>query len=211
MNPLQSLLAWARTSRTNSIIAGCATLLIACCLCGGVAAALNRGGGTTTTVTTTTGQTSGHTTTPQTTATKAPKPTATTPRQAKVGDTITVDNVSTTLVSVNVIQGDEFIQPKAGNEFIVVHVKIVNHSGSEQDYNEFDFHVRTSSGNITNVEVPPSTYTANSELNSGKLTNDGSVEGDIILQAPVGDHGAKLTWQPSFFGNAGDNTWLLGL
>jgi hypothetical protein len=31
-----------------------------------------------------------------------------------------------------------------------------------------------------------------------------------MLQAPIGDHGAKRTWQPSFFGTAEDNTWLLG-
>ena len=48
--------------------------------------------------------------------------------------------------------------------------------------------MRSSSGNITDEEVPPSTYTANNQLNSGKLSAGGSVEGDIIFQVPKADH-----------------------
>jgi len=129
-----------------------------------------------------------------------------------VGQTITVDNVATTLVSVKTLAADEFTQPKPGNEFIVVHVKIVNNSTIEQDYNVFNFHVRSGSGNITDEEfVTPQSYTANNELNSGKLSPGGSVEGDIIFQVPKNDHNAQLTWQPNYFGNAGDNAWNLGL
>ncbi len=131
---------------------------------------------------------------------------------ASVGQAITVNDVATTLVSVQRLSGDQFTQPKDGNEFIVVHVKITNNSSSEVDYNPFDFHVRSGSGNITDEEVvPPSTYTGNNELNSGKLSSGGTVEGDIIFQVPKGDHASELTWQPSFFGNAGDNAWSLGL
>lgn len=129
---------------------------------------------------------------------------------AKVGQTITISGVATTLVSVKTLGADEFNKPSPGNEFIVVHVKIVNGSDSEQSYNPFDFHVKSGSGNITD-ETFASTYTANNQLQSGKLSAGGSVEGDIIFQAPKGDHKAELTWQPSFFGNAGDNGWYLGL
>lgn len=131
---------------------------------------------------------------------------------ANVGQAITVSDVATTLVSVQLLAADEFTKPKSGNEFIVVHVKLVNNSSSEVDYNPFDFHVRSGSGNITDEEfAAPSTYTANNELNSGKLSPGGTVAGDIIFQVPKGDHKAQLTWQPSFFGNAGDNAWNLGL
>lgn len=130
---------------------------------------------------------------------------------AKVGDTITVDGVSTTLVSVKPIKGDEFTQPKAGNEFIVVRIKMTNKSGNEQDYNEFDFHVKTGSGNITDSTIPPSTYTANNELNSGTLADGGTVTGDIIFEVPKGDHKAQLTWSPSFFSDKTSNAWSLGL
>jgi hypothetical protein len=130
----------------------------------------------------------------------------------KVGQTITVDNVATTLVSVKTLAADEFTQPKPGNEFIVVHVKIVNNSTIEQDYNVFNFHVRSGSGNITDEQfVAPQSYTRNNELNYGKLSPGGSVEGDIIFQVTKNDHKAQLTWQPNYFGNAGDNVWNLGL
>ncbi len=137
--------------------------------------------------------------------------TQTTANVSKVGGTITVNDVAVTLVSVKKLAGDQFTQPKPGNEFIVVHVKITNNSTGEVDYNEFDFHVRSGSGNITNSDVSPSTYTANNLLNSGKLSPGGNVEGDIVFQVKKGDHKAQLTWQPSFLGNAGDNAWNLGL
>ncbi len=130
---------------------------------------------------------------------------------AEVGQSITVDNVATTLVSVNLLPEDQYTQPKPGNEFIVVHVQLVNNGSSEVNYNSFDFHVRSGSGNITDEEIPPSTYMANNELNSGKLSPGGTVEGDIIFQVPKNDHQAQLTWQPNFFGNAGDHAWNLGL
>jgi hypothetical protein len=130
----------------------------------------------------------------------------------KVGQTITVQDIATTLVSVKPLAADEFTKPKPGNEFIVVHIKMVNHSTGEISYNPFDFHVRSGSGNITDEEFAPlQTYTANNELQSGKLSSGGNVEGDMIFQVGKSDHKAQLTWQPSFFGNAGDNGWLLGI
>jgi len=112
---------------------------------------------------------------------------------------------------VKKLSGDEFIKPKSGNQFIVVRVKIQNKGDSEVSYNPFDFHAKNSSGNITDLEIPPSTYKDNKELDSGQLAKGGSVEGDIVFQVPVDDHGAQLTWQPSIFGNNSDFVWGLGL
>lgn len=131
---------------------------------------------------------------------------------AKVGATITANGVSCTLVSVKSINGDEFTQPKSGDIFVLVHVKIVNKSGNEFDYSGIDFHGKSGAGNITDAEaVPPSTYTANKYLDDGKLANGGTVEGDLVIEVPKGDHQAELTWSPSIFDNSTDNAWLLGL
>jgi hypothetical protein len=199
---MQRVTDWMKAHKIWTAIIGFVVVVAAC---NGV---INGGRGGTSSDVTPTATTGQHVA--QATATPKPKPTAT--PLPKVGSTITVDKVSVTLMSVTTIQGDEFSQPKAGNEFILVTVKMVNNSGSEQSYSSTDFHVRSSSGNITNAEIVcPSTYTANNELSGfGHLTNGGSVTGDICLQAPVGDHGARLTWQPGF-GNTGDNGWLLGL
>ena len=74
-------------------------------------------------------------------------------------------------------------------------------------YNEFDFHAKSSSGNITDPELASD----NNDLGSGQLSAGGNAEGDIIFQVPQGDHGAELTWSPSFFENSDANGWLLGL
>src|SRR6266704_5712840 len=115
-----------------------------------------------------------------------------TPIVAAIGDTLIWNDIEVTLVSVKKLAGDEFTKPKAGNIYVIVHVKIKNKSSIEVSYNPFDFHVRSSSGNITDVDYAvPSTYTANNQLDSGKLSTGGSVEGDMMFQVRKGDHGAQ--------------------
>jgi hypothetical protein len=163
------------------------------------------------TITTPTTSTSSNTTS-SSSNTNTTSNSASAPTVGKVGQTITVDSVGCTLVSVKTIAGDEFTQPKPGNEFIVVHVKLKNNNSQQTDYNPFDFHAKSGTGNVTDEEfAPPSTYTANNQLNSGQLDPGGMVEGDIIFQVPTGDHKAELTWQPSIFGNTTQNAWNLGL
>lgn len=174
-------------------------LIIVCCVVGAIATAASKGGGSTTPGTSNSGLSSTNT---SSSPSKGP---------AKVGDSITDDGVSCTLLSVRVIPADQYDPPKAGNEYIAVHVKIVNNSSSEFDYNEFDFHAKSGAGNVTDAEIPPSTYSANNLLNSGTLTQGGKVEGDVILQVPTGDHKADLTWTPSIFSSNSDNVWSLGL
>ena len=122
-----------------------------------------------------------------------------------------MDSVGCTLVSVKTLAGNEFEQPKPGNEFIVVHVKIHNNNSQQTDYNEYYFHAKSGAGNVTNFEVAPNTYTENDQLSYGQLDPGGTVEGDIIFQVPVGDHKAELTWQPDIFGNTTEYAWNLGL
>ena|SRR5258708_3730730 len=129
---------------------------------------------------------------------------------AKVGQTITLDGVQATLTSVKTHAGTDFDKPKAGNEYVIVHEKIHNTSSTEQSYNAFEFHVKSGAGNITDEQIV--SFTNNSDaLNSGTLTAGGTVEGDLVFQVKQHDSKAELTWQPSFFGQQGENGWLLGL
>jgi hypothetical protein len=132
---------------------------------------------------------------------------------AKVGQTINDSStgMTCTLVSVNPLASGELEQPKAGHEFIYVHVKLTNNGSSDADYNTFEFHIMDGNGNITDMGLPPESYTANNELLGGKLAPGGSVEGDIIFQAPIGDHNARLTWAPTYFGSSTRYMWNLGL
>jgi hypothetical protein len=129
---------------------------------------------------------------------------------SKVGGTITLNGVQATLVSVKTYPGTDVDIPRAGNEYIVVHVRLHNTTDNEVDYNVFDFHTKSGTGNITD-ETLVSFVNSSDQLNSGKLAAGGSVEGDIVFEVKKGDHQAELTWQPSFYGNAGDNGWILGL
>lgn len=130
---------------------------------------------------------------------------------AKIGQTITVDQVSCTLVSAKVLAPDEFNKPKAGYQYIVVHVTMKNASTGQVSYNPFDFHIKSATGNVTDADFStPASYTANNTLNSGNLDPNGSVNGDIIFQAPIGDTKAELTWASSIFANNTQYGWTLG-
>lgn len=130
---------------------------------------------------------------------------------ANVGQAITVDEVSCTLVSVKVLAPDEFNKPKAGYQFIVVHITMKNGSTGQVSYNPFDFHIKSATGNVTDADFStPGSYTANNTLNAGNLDPGGTVNGDIIFQAPLGDTKAELTWASSIFANNTAYGWVLG-
>jgi Domain of unknown function (DUF4352) len=130
---------------------------------------------------------------------------------ANVGQAITVDDVSCTLVSVKALAPDEFNKPKAGYQYIVVHITMKNGSTGQVSYNPFDFHIKSATGNVTDADFStPSSYTANNALDAGNLDPGGSVNGDIIFQAPIGDAKAELTWASSIFASNTAYGWVLG-
>lgn len=180
-------------------------LLVLCCGGGLVIAALSNAASKTTT-----NSTDGSSNTPSSGPTSVA--TATPQGAAKVGSTITDNGVACTLVSAKVVSGDQFVQPAAGNEFVLVTVKIVNNSSSEFDYNPLDFNAEWSTVNITHPEFStPDGVSESQELNDGTLAVGGMVQGQILFQVPKGDHKAKLTWQPGFFSDKTSNAWLLGV
>jgi Domain of unknown function (DUF4352) len=130
---------------------------------------------------------------------------------AKVGQTITVNQVSCTLVSVQMLSADQYNTPKAGDQFIVAHIVLKNGSGTQVSYNPLDFHIKSAAGNVIDTDFSsPSSYTANNTLDSGNLDPNGSISGDIIMQAPIGDKKAELTWTASIFANNTQYGWVLG-
>ncbi|GCE15882.1 DUF4352 domain-containing protein [Tengunoibacter tsumagoiensis] len=120
-----------------------------------------------------------------------------TPTVAEVGKTNNAVGVKCTLYSVKVLPDDSTNLAGPNKEYIVIHVKIHNTSSQEIAYSLDDFQVITSNGVVlTNDGVTPLTYTDDNQLDSGRLIEDGYIEGDIILQAPDDDAGAKLRWTP---------------
>jgi hypothetical protein len=143
-----------------------------------------------------------------------PIPTPIQASPAKVGDTITMNNVACTLVSVKFIPDDGISVPKAGDIFVVIHLKLINNSTNDFDYLPTDFKGKSGSGNVTDpLPIAPNTYTANNYIGIGTLSPGGTLEGDIVIEVPRGDHKAELVWQPVSFinSNTTDNVWNLGL
>jgi hypothetical protein len=130
---------------------------------------------------------------------------------SKIGGTITLNGVQATLESAKVYNAGAYNSPNSGNEYVLVKVHLHNTSPNDEAYNVNDFHLKSGTGNITD----PDSQTFDTSLNGinyGTLAaNGGTVDGDIVFQVKIGDHKAQLTWQPSFFQNAGDNGWILGL
>jgi Domain of unknown function (DUF4352) len=128
---------------------------------------------------------------------------------SKVGGTITLNGVQATLESAKVYNGGAYNSPNPGNEYVLVKVHLHNTSSNDETYNIEDFHLKSGTGNITDPDSL-SFDTSLNGLNSGTLAaNGGTADGDIVFQMKIGDHKAELTWQPSFFQNAGDNGWIL--
>jgi hypothetical protein len=112
---------------------------------------------------------------------------------AKVGDTITVDNISCTLISVsnNVAPG-----------YVVVEMKITNNSGQEYTIYGSDFNLKKSSGLLINSDQP----------GEASVTPGGSTNFHIDFQ--ISDpHNSVLYWQPLdlYLSNDLTHSWSLGL
>lgn len=129
-----------------------------------------------------------------------------------VGGAITVSGVACTLVSARVLPAGFFITPKAGNEYVLVHVTLANRGTGEAHYGPLDFHIESGAGVVTSPDfIYPTTYTAKNPLDTGVLAPGARTEGDILFQAPTGDHALQLTWQPNIFASVTENAWNLGL
>jgi len=115
------------------------------------------------------------------------------PSDAKVGDTITVQNISCTLISVST---------DVAPGYVTIQIKLVNSSQSEYHYFATDLVLKTSSGDI----IDPS------ESGNGALAPGGHGTGTLNFQID-NPHGATLFWQPVDLGMTNDLThpWNLGL
>jgi hypothetical protein len=94
------------------------------------------------------------------------------------------------------------LPPPSGQQFVVVHVKLVNNGSQSADYNELGFVLK---GADTHVDYQPEamdTNITNTELSSGSLLAGDIVEGDIAFQAPSGENSFILFWQPNFLASA---------
>jgi len=131
---------------------------------------------------------------------------------AQIGQTITVNGVSCTLISVNTIPDDGVGLLHPGDEWVAVHVEIVNQTNGDYNYALGDFNIISGTGNATlPTPAAPSMYHGKQIAIMATLIPGGRTTGDIIFQVLKGDHNAELSWKPNYFGNTTDNVWQLNL
>lgn len=117
----------------------------------------------------------------------------------KVGEEIKLfDGVLITVTNVEKSNGNEFDKPRAGNEFIIAHINIVNGAKENISYDPFAWKLRNSNGQIS--EPSFTTIDKDTHLESGELAVGGKVSGTIPFEAPIGDQGLKLIYAPSVLG-----------
>lgn len=130
-----------------------------------------------------------------------------------IGQAVTIQDIACTLSSVKPIAGDSTAAPQSGDEFIVVDIKLSNHSQQALQYNAFDFYVVDSTGKARlNSTVVPNAY--KQQLSGGTLAPGQSIEGKLVFEVTKNDHKQTLNWQPSFNvspQNSNIGAWNLGL
>jgi hypothetical protein len=134
------------------------------------------------------------------------------PGVVNLKQSITINGLTATLLSVEPLQGDGTINPKAGNRYVVVQVQLHNEQSTAQLYSSFDFHVFTGDNQESDIElIPPDTYIADQQLFEDDLAPNDTAIGDLIIQVPVNDHKVKLGWNPGGVTSDSAYEWNLGL
>ncbi len=119
------------------------------------------------------------------------------PAPAPQAPTDVCDPGSNVCASANNLHQDSGgeVPPPSGQQFVVVHVKLVNNGSQSADYNPFDFILK---GADTHVDYQPDAIDINvsNSLEAGTLLSGDIVEGDLVFQAPSGENSFSLIWQP---------------
>jgi hypothetical protein len=114
-----------------------------------------------------------------------------------VGEAVQLDDNVLTVTEVEKSDGDEFDQPKSGNEYVIVHLEIENAGEENISYNPFNFKMANSEGQI--VDQALTIIDSDTALESGELAPGGTVSGTIVFEQPVDDPELQLQFEPSFW------------
>lgn len=116
-----------------------------------------------------------------------------------INETVSFDDRELTVTQIqrNFQTGNQFSQPEAGNEFVVVSVELKNNGSSEMSFNPYDFKLQDSNG----VQKSQSfVVSVENQLDSGTLAPGSKVSGNIAFEIPQDDSGLKLIYSGSLFG-----------
>ena len=114
-------------------------------------------------------------------------------------ETVKLEDQNYTVNSLTTSQGTDFATPKDGNVFVLIDVTIENTSEEEISYNELNFSIQNSQGQIDSIGF--SVLNVDHPLGSGKLAAGGKVSGTIVAEEPADDiNGLTLIYKSGVFG-----------
>jgi hypothetical protein len=115
----------------------------------------------------------------------------------KIGDVVALGNINLTVSKIVRSNGSEYEKPKAGNEFVIIYVKIKNIDKGTVSYNPFYFKLQNSKGQVTDTAI--TIINTDTALSSGDLITNGEIEGSVVFEAPKGDKGLILRYEDNIF------------
>jgi len=122
----------------------------------------------------------------------------------KLGEVATSANGATLVISnLKKSNGGEYDSVKPGNELVMVTVSIKNTGTDTISYNEFDYKIKNSKGQITNGTS--SSISNSNQLNYGELAVGGTVSGTLVYEQPKNDPALTLIYTGSMFSSEGIN------
>lgn len=126
----------------------------------------------------------------------------------KVGDIVKYNDIELSVTKVRTTKGSEFDSPKAGCDYVIATVKYKNSGKDNIAYNPFDFKMKNSKGQITDMGYVSDIN--KTQLNSGNLAPGGEVSGDIAFEEPIGDKGLVLQYTGNIFVSESEIDFQLG-
>lgn len=125
----------------------------------------------------------------------------------KVGDQVKIgDNFIVTINSFKTNPGDEFDQPKSGNEFVVVDLTIKNVGSDEQDISTIlQCTLKDSTGQKYNE-----TFISNLTAPDGKLAAGDLVKGQVAYEVPKAQHDFTFDFEADII-SSGETVWDLSV
>ena len=122
---------------------------------------------------------------------KAPTKQANTETYYSIGEIAEYKGTAISVLDMSTFPGDEFTSPASGCEYVTVLVGIHNMSDKTLSYNELDFKMQNSRGQLVD---PDFLFSVDPQLNSGSLVSDGEISGTISFEQPIGDTGLILNY-----------------
>ena len=113
------------------------------------------------------------------------------------GEEAILGNGAITVTKVEKSNGSQYDKPKAGKEYVIVHLTIENKGEKNLSYNPYYFKMQNSQGQQENE-----TFTIidqDTSLQSGELVAGGKVSGTIVFEEPKDDTGLTLIYSDSIW------------